>query len=82
MRPENWRKSKPELLLRKNPLEKYPEENFEIVNKFLDNNPNFKLVNAAETFPKELIDENGCIQTLPHIHHMDGAFAAKFLRVE
>jgi len=59
-----------------------PEENFEIVNKFLVNNPNFKLVNAAETFPKELIDENGCIQTLPHIHHMDGAFAAKFLRVE
>ncbi len=58
-----------------------PEENFEIVKKFLNENPNFKLVNAKESFPPELVDENGCIQTLPHIHHMDGAFAAKLIRI-
>ncbi|MEO8399597.1 MAG: SAM-dependent methyltransferase, partial [Ignavibacteriaceae bacterium] len=59
-----------------------PEENFEIISKFLNTHPNFKLKNAAEEFPKELVDENGCIQTFPHIHNMDGAFAAKLIRVE
>lgn len=59
-----------------------PEENFEIVKKFLQNNKNFQLKNSSEIFPAELIDENGCIQTLPHIHHTDGAFAAKLIRLE
>ena len=59
-----------------------PEENFQVVKKFLENNTNFKLSNPEENVPKELIDENGCISTLPHIHQMDGAFAAKLLRVE
>lgn len=58
-----------------------PEENFDIVKKFLDENPNFKLESAKGKFPDELIDENGCIQTLPHIHKTDGAFAAKLIRV-
>jgi 16S rRNA (cytosine967-C5)-methyltransferase len=59
-----------------------PEENFQVVKKFLENNSNFKLLNAEENVPKELIDENGCISTLPHVHQMDGAFAAKLLRIE
>jgi len=59
-----------------------PEENFGIVKKFLENNPKFKLKDASEVLPKELTDENGCIQTLPHIHHMDGAFAAKLVKEE
>jgi 16S rRNA (cytosine967-C5)-methyltransferase len=59
-----------------------PEENFEIVKKFLNNHPQFKLKDASEVLPKELADEHGCIQTLPHIHHMDGAFAAKLVKEE
>jgi 16S rRNA (cytosine967-C5)-methyltransferase len=59
-----------------------PEENFGIVKKFLDANPNFTLVNAGDIFPGNLVDENGCTQTLPHIHFMDGAFAAKLMRIE
>ncbi len=58
-----------------------PEENFEIVKKFLAENPNFRFENAQERFPEELIDEHGCIQTLPHIHKTDGAFAARLVRV-
>jgi 16S rRNA (cytosine967-C5)-methyltransferase len=58
-----------------------PEENFEIVKKFLDENHNFKLENAAELLPAELVDENGCIQTLPHVHMMDGAFAARLKKI-
>ncbi len=58
-----------------------PEENFEIVQKFLEKNNKFKLINAENTLPKELLNENGCIQTYPHINQMDGTFAAKLLRI-
>jgi 16S rRNA (cytosine967-C5)-methyltransferase len=57
-----------------------PEENYEIIKKFLFENPGFKLLNAADEFPKELVDENGCLQTLPHIHNIDGSFAAKLIK--
>lgn len=57
-----------------------PEENFQIVKKFLEGNPNFRFESAKGKFPDEIIDENGCIQTLPHIHKTDGAFAARLVR--
>jgi 16S rRNA (cytosine967-C5)-methyltransferase len=59
-----------------------PEENGDIVKKFLNNHQEFKLQNAGEIFPQELIDENGCVQTLPHVHHMDGAFAAMLIKIQ
>jgi 16S rRNA (cytosine967-C5)-methyltransferase len=58
-----------------------PEENFEIVKQFLAQNNNWRLESAKGKFPDEILDENGCIQTLPHVHKMDGAFAAKLVRV-
>jgi len=58
-----------------------PEENFDIIKKFLSENSNFKLVDASEIFSKELVDENGCVQTYPHIHGVDGSFAAKLIRL-
>jgi len=57
-----------------------PEENFDIVEKFLTNNAEFDLESAKDKFPDEILDENGCVQTLPHKHNMDGAFAAKLVR--
>lgn len=59
-----------------------PEENFFIVKKFLENHTHFKLDSAKDKFPDEIVDENGCIQTYPHIHQMDGAFSAKLIRIE
>lgn len=59
-----------------------PEENYEIVKKFLENNSNFKLDSAKDKVADNLVDENGCIQTLPQKHQMDGAFAAKLIRIE
>ncbi len=59
-----------------------PEENFEIVKKFLDNHPDYQLDKADDRFPKDLVDENGCIQTYPHLHQMDGAFAARLIRLK
>lgn len=58
-----------------------PEENIEVINKFLSENKNFKLVAPDENIPKEVVDENNCIQTLPHVHKTDGAFAAKLTRM-
>lgn len=57
-----------------------PEENFEVVKKFLEINSDFEFESASDRFPPELVDVNGCIQTLPHIHQLDGAFAAKLIR--
>ncbi len=54
-----------------------PEENFEIINKFLAENSNFRLVNTGNFLPIEVVAENGTVQTLPHIHSIDGSFAAK-----
>ena len=59
-----------------------PEENGEVVKRFLKEHPEFILKNAAEEFPGEIVDENGFIQTLPQVHHTDGAFAAKLIKVE
>ena len=57
-----------------------PEENIGIVNQFLEKHPNFKLINLGNDFDKDLIDENGCVQTLPSKHKVDGAFVAKLVR--
>lgn len=57
-----------------------PEENFHIVESFLLKNKEFEIIRADSLLPSELIDENGCMQTLPHLHHMDGAFAALLRR--
>lgn len=58
------------------------EENFQVVKKFLENNPNFQLKSAKGIVPDDVIDENGCIQTFPHKHQMDGVFAAKLIKLD
>ncbi len=59
-----------------------PEENYGIVEKFLNEHPNFKLESAEGKFPDAILDEHGCVQTFPHKHKMDGAFAAKLIKAE
>ncbi|MGE5352494.1 MAG: 16S rRNA (cytosine(967)-C(5))-methyltransferase RsmB, partial [Acidobacteriota bacterium] len=58
-----------------------PEENFEIVGRFLASHPEFILSTNYAGVPKELIDENGCLQTLPQVNQTDGAFACRLDRV-
>jgi 16S rRNA (cytosine967-C5)-methyltransferase len=57
-----------------------PEENFEIVKEFLRENPDFTLADGKDFVNENLIAENGCVQTYPHIHGVDGSFAAKLKR--
>jgi 16S rRNA (cytosine967-C5)-methyltransferase len=54
-----------------------PEENYDVIKEFLNKHKEFELVNAANYFDKSLVGDNGCIQTFPNVHGIDGAFAAK-----
>ena len=60
------------------------EENEGVVNHFLRKNPDFQLVDLRENIPewgRELISDQGFFMSFPHIHKMDGFFAALFTRV-
>ncbi|MCK5077932.1 MAG: 16S rRNA (cytosine(967)-C(5))-methyltransferase RsmB [Calditrichia bacterium] len=54
------------------------EENDKVIKKFLKNYANFKLIRADERIPGPWVDEKGYIRTFPHLHNMDGSFAALF----
>ncbi len=56
-----------------------PDENELIINKFLSNNDNFEL-DSAENYLSKEVCKNNMMQTLPHIHNTDGAFAARLVR--
>lgn len=58
-----------------------PEENFEIIKKFLYNHPEFKISEERCGLDDSLFDKNGCVQTYPHIHGIDGAFVAKLFKI-
>jgi 16S rRNA (cytosine967-C5)-methyltransferase len=55
-----------------------PEETVEIADRFLRQNPAFVLESAAGFLPSEVVDEQGFMTVLPHVHGCDGAFAARF----
>ncbi len=57
------------------------EENFQVVKRFLENNPDFQLKSAKGILSDDVIDQNGCVQTFPHKHQMDGVFAAKLVKI-
>ena len=56
-------------------------ENIEVVNEFLDNNKNFKLVPIDEVNIDLDNQENGYLKIYPNIHDIDGFFIAKLERV-
>lgn len=59
------------------------QENILLIEKFLEENPNFKLVNIEDRLlNKENIHtlKDGYIQLFPHIHGTDGFFIAKMIK--
>jgi len=58
-----------------------PEENSEIVEKFLASHTNFVLESADKFVLPDVVSEKGYIETYPHIHHIDGSFSARLKRI-
>ncbi|MGB9770954.1 MAG: 16S rRNA (cytosine(967)-C(5))-methyltransferase RsmB [Candidatus Kapaibacteriota bacterium] len=58
-----------------------PEENEENIEWFLHKFPNFKL-DPAENYIPEKLCYKGFLRTLPFLHYIDGAFAARLVRIE
>jgi len=56
-----------------------PEENVDVVAAFLADHPDFE-VEPAETYIAPEVCKDGFMQTFPHKHKTDGAFAARLKR--
>ncbi|PID28054.1 MAG: 16S rRNA methyltransferase [Candidatus Cloacimonadota bacterium] len=57
------------------------QENEKQVENFLESNKNFELLEAADFIP-EKYTSGSYLKTIPHIHNMDGAFAAKMRKTD
>jgi 16S rRNA (cytosine967-C5)-methyltransferase len=53
------------------------EENDFVIEKFLEKRRDFKLTDASLYVDSEVVDQSGFVRTFPHIHKMDGGFAAR-----
>tara|TARA_B100001029_G_C15062777_1_gene460100 strand:+ start:969 stop:2300 length:1332 start_codon:yes stop_codon:yes gene_type:complete len=54
-----------------------PEENWGVVDHFLQLNPNWKIELANKYVPKEYVDSRGALYTFPPKHGIDGGFAVR-----
>ncbi|MCK5740503.1 16S rRNA (cytosine(967)-C(5))-methyltransferase RsmB [bacterium] len=59
-----------------------PAENEEIIRSFLQKHPDFQLENPADFVPSSVVSDGKFIQTWPHIHGIDGSFAARLKKVK
>lgn len=57
-----------------------PEENEMQVQAFLQNHPDFMLESVQRWIPGDVATPHGHYVSLPHVHGMDGAFAARLRR--
>ncbi|MGB2981426.1 MAG: 16S rRNA (cytosine(967)-C(5))-methyltransferase RsmB [Candidatus Zixiibacteriota bacterium] len=54
-----------------------PEENDWVIEKFLGIRKDFRLRDGSEFVDPGVVDQNGMVRTLPHIHKTDGSFACR-----
>lgn len=54
-----------------------PEENSDVIKIFLQKYPEFEVDNAVNYVDSRVVNSEGYIETFPHIHGIDGSFAAR-----
>ncbi|MBN2092142.1 16S rRNA (cytosine(967)-C(5))-methyltransferase RsmB, partial [candidate division KSB1 bacterium] len=54
-----------------------PEENEQVIDQFLSVHPEFVLEDPGQFVPKQFVQDEKYVRTLPHIHQVDGSFAAR-----
>ncbi len=59
-----------------------PEENIEVVRAFLSDRPEFEIEDARNYLPSDVVNSEGCMETFPHKHDMDGGFAVRLVKVK
>jgi len=66
-----------------------PEENEEVIKKFLEKHPEFQIENPGPVLEKycgrkiyELIEDGLYLKTYPHRHNLDGFFAVRLIKVK
>jgi 16S rRNA (cytosine967-C5)-methyltransferase len=57
-----------------------PEETDDVVERFLERRPDLVIDSAAGLLHEDVSTEEGTMRTFPHVHGVDGAFAARFRR--
>ena len=57
-----------------------PEENQEIVTRFLSEHPGFATEDARQFVSPGLVNDSGVVETFPHRHGMDGSFAVRLVK--
>jgi len=56
------------------------EENSDVIEKFLEQHSEFEIDNANQFVKIDIVTNEGFIETLPHIHNIDGSFGARLIR--
>lgn len=54
-----------------------PEENIDVVKRFLEAHSEFSIENANQFVHPSLVNPEGYIETFPHLHLMDGSFSIR-----
>jgi len=57
------------------------EENQEMIERFLSKYPYYKIDNANNYLPLEVVNSSGMMETFPHRHNIDGAFAVRLIKL-
>lgn len=54
-----------------------PEENEQVVETFIKNNPGFRMESLSNYVPEQYLSQKYSVQTFPHKHKIDGSFAVR-----
>jgi len=57
-----------------------PEENDEIIERFLSSRPDFERLDPPGTIPREMIGARGQFRSFPHMQGTDGFYGALLSR--